>query len=888
MDGPYQPLKLGPWRATRPAGESLEQGGGPAPYALGGDKNLDEGQPEDRVFDGLRREFASTWLQPVLGDPGAGKSRLLSEWASRLAVSEVAFIRLRSLAEADGTLVGETLATRLLAISDGAGRVVGRLHIHPVPSVWLLDGLDEVPAAAWNAGFADALTELPGAKIATCRTAVFPGLRQRLGEGLGAGWRAAIAIRPLDRDDRRTFLRRTFQVNQLPLEEADALASEIEASAPLRELAGSLLLLGLMAEFGSPLPTSRIAFYEWAEARLGARHAQGPNHDVVWADAPETLDRIAIAMTRDRFEAPVGEAVKACASHPGLFEALRSSGLLIMDSDRGRFAFLHPTFQEYHLARAFQEDPGIAKALDLYWRDPRYQETIALLVAMEVKKKGGVETVSSALDGLVETGRRLFKNEPEEIFKDGRSPTRVALHLLGQSGSDAVVSQGMMSLDPLPRWHSAFKIAVASDSHSPPTILGALAHDADANVWRRAAENPSTPAATLESLARSDDAGNHVRWSVAENPSMPKAALEALAEDTDSDVRQKAARNHSTPTATLESLARNRDEEWMVRQEAAKNSSMPAATLEALACDTNAFVRGAAAANPSTPVTALEDLARDGDSIMLCGAAANPSMPVAVLENLAHDGSALVRQEAAANQSTPVATLKALVHDRDALVRRRATANPSMPTMTLEALASDADPAVRRGAAENPSTPTATLKALADDAAEYVRVGAADNPSTPAEALATLARDANADVRRIATANSSTPAATLEAMVRDASSHVRWLAATNPSTVLEVLMVSRFTKRWWRCRRVLMTLMTPFAFFVRSAGTLNRGLIGQALRAVVAFAGREAGAGFFKTIGTALAVSFVAFWAAWNAGVVGAVREVVKQSWSHLLRLVGL
>ena len=95
----------------------------------------------------------------------------------------------------DYSLVGEGLSARLLGLSTEAARVVGltcKLEGRPsVPRVWLLDGLDELPEDTWESGLSDALTALPGPKVATCRTGVFAGWRQRLGEGVGAQWRGA-------------------------------------------------------------------------------------------------------------------------------------------------------------------------------------------------------------------------------------------------------------------------------------------------------------------------------------------------------------------------------------------------------------------------------------------------------------------------------------------------------------------------------------------------------------------------------------------------------------------------------------------------------------------------------------------------------------------------
>ncbi len=312
---PYQPLTLGRYVRKQPppdgqqARKSTSRSQLPQ-YEAWREKTtqLDdvqlETQPEALLLDEVRREAGrASWVQPVLGEPGAGKSRLLREWALRLtanpAAEPFAFVPLRRLVAPDYSLVGEALAVRLLDVAAETARAVRLPHAYEgrpsVPRVWLLDGLDELPETRWESGLSDALTALPGPKVATCRTGVFGGWRQRLGEGVGAQWRKEVEILPLGVHERRAFL-----AARLPDREAEALVIHIEAFAALRELAGSPLLLGLMAELGLPLPNSRAAFYERTEARLGARRSQGPQHDLVWARSGAVLDRLADTMKLDR------------------------------------------------------------------------------------------------------------------------------------------------------------------------------------------------------------------------------------------------------------------------------------------------------------------------------------------------------------------------------------------------------------------------------------------------------------------------------------------------------------------------------------------------------------------------------------------------------------
>jgi predicted NACHT family NTPase len=156
-----------------------------------------EQHPEGQVLAALRsaaaREHAR--LRVVLGEPGAGKSRLLEEWLRRwaadlgeprLGLPIPVLVRLRALRPEDLGLDRDGLADLLWERGcdergllseprDGFYRAGAARLFRPV---WLLDGLDEVPPALLGPDLPRALAALPGLKLATCRTAVFRSLRE--------------------------------------------------------------------------------------------------------------------------------------------------------------------------------------------------------------------------------------------------------------------------------------------------------------------------------------------------------------------------------------------------------------------------------------------------------------------------------------------------------------------------------------------------------------------------------------------------------------------------------------------------------------------------------------------------------------------------------------
>jgi len=822
-----------------------------------------ETRPEAEVFR-AKSEWGSS-VQPILGEPGAGKSRLLREWAERL-IGEGVPVALVPLRRGDAWKIAGDLAARLAAIGAESLAALG-LPAAPTDGrrVWLLDGLDEVPDAAWNAGLGAALTALPGGKIITCRTAVFEGRRTGLGEGFGATWRPTLEIQPLDGGERRAFLSA-----RLPPATAGNIARAIDASASLRELAGSPLLLGLMALLGIPLPTARAAFYERAETWMARRRPIGNgDFERLWQRARTALDDLAEKMTLDRVEAPVELLHDICDE--AVCAALRTSGLIRVGPDGSRFAFLHPTFQEYHLARRLSAT-GIEAALDAHWRDPRYEETLARTV-----EDKGADAGAKALDRLVETGLSMLRDDPDTLFAIRRSPTRLALRLLGRSGADATLWPRMRSLPPLSKRPLVFRLAAASDPRCSPVVLtelagdaarsvrgaearnaattpkalatfardadkyvrravarnasttpdtlAALARDADKYVRRAVARNASTTPDTLAALALDADAdvreaiaGNvatppealardadaDVRRAVARNASTPRDALALLARDADANVRRAVARNASTPRDALALLAR--DDEWDVRSAVAGNAATPP---DALARDADTEVRLVAAWNATTTPDALAVLARDDDAGVRWAVARNAATAPDALAALARDDDEYVRSAVAWNVATPPDALAVLAHDAARSVRAEAARNAAAPPDALGVLAHDADAGVRMNAAKNVATPPDALAVLAHDAARDVRAEAARNAAAPPDALGVLAHDADAGVRMNAAKNVATPPEALAVLARDATTDVRRAAAKNAATPPDALAVLARDGRMWVQEAAAENTATP-------------------------------------------------------------------------------
>jgi hypothetical protein len=151
--------------------------------------------PEARVLERFRQaaERGVTRLWVVLGEPGAGKTRLMDAWFQRwasdagpprLGMTLPVLVRLRRLKKMNPEPDLDGLADRLWALAVEERGLLEREAAAPYRlqacrmfrPAWMLDGLDEVPDLLGPDLFA-AMAALPGAKLLTCRSAVFQSHR---------------------------------------------------------------------------------------------------------------------------------------------------------------------------------------------------------------------------------------------------------------------------------------------------------------------------------------------------------------------------------------------------------------------------------------------------------------------------------------------------------------------------------------------------------------------------------------------------------------------------------------------------------------------------------------------------------------------------------------
>ncbi len=441
------------------------------------------------------------WL--ILGEPGAGKTKLLEHWHATwlqallrpyLGMKVPVLVRLndvpRGTFKGDPGAVADKLWGRGLAVGQSqakgtAAEEVFGLNPHVFTPVWLLDGLDELASTIADRGLWDSLRALPGETALTCRTAVLQAARTEIGDLIGSEWRI-LGLKPTR--EQAAFLAEAYADEKIDPTCAEEMVRDLNANASLRSLASVPLILRLVAEAGPrlKLPATRAGFYEAATNALWERRLR---------DRPELLDLAperdatlaALAATMGLATETPKRALHQTGARPDLREALRRSGLLTFDDRRDRVGFPHPTFQEYHLARAFLPRP-FRDVLNDYWSDARYEETLALLVALHAGE-GRARMVEAELRDFVAKARVDHASNLPRLRLLGRSPLRTILHLL----SRAAASPSLALPIELKDQPALLRFAIARDPLTPPAALAKLARDPDRNVRDDVAWNAATP-----------------------------------------------------------------------------------------------------------------------------------------------------------------------------------------------------------------------------------------------------------------------------------------------------------------------------------------------------------------------------------------------------------
>ena len=253
-------------------------------------------------------------------------------------------------------------------------------------------------------------------------------------------------------------------------------------------------------------------------------------------------------------------------------------------------------------------------------------------------------------------------------------------------------------------------LGLARNPGLPALYFQPLYDELDFQLAVELAQNPSTPAALLESLATAwrpaaagqvsfDFTSEHMRVvlhkCLAQNPSLPTALFTLFAESKEPGLLKSLASNPNVPLSLLEELSRAshpwvrvacashprlsgsrcralaEDPALEVRQQIAARGDLTAALAHALWRDE---ARVYLASNPQTPAALLERLV----AVAPTSLARNPNAPPALLARLSREPSVELQALVARHESTPAETLRCLSGSSEEVVRVAAFLNPNL------------------------------------------------------------------------------------------------------------------------------------------------------------------------------------------------------------------
>jgi NACHT domain len=634
-------------------------------------------RPEDRSLTEWMETYSEAWttrdVEPVpeanflrslsdnafiviLGEPGSGKSWLAanmartlsgafldSGWLERQPMPHApVFARFRAL---KASRPGENVSAWDV-IEDWSAEFSHPIR-PPLPAqhrpVFILDGLDELRIDA-RASLARSLHDLPGTTILTCRTAVWESeLRDKFTP-------APTVYRLLGLNDQEQ--RRFLESRPLPDgTSASALLQRVRSNPSLRALAGNPLLLGLIAEEGANLPANRAELYA---STIRKRWRELEEKRLI--DSERTLkpnELLRLEPIRDRFLAKLAEGlVQASDDTPKanirtvftwldlnrvaetlglpeerlnlLVDALLTTGLLTREGETG-YAFIHPTFQEHALARAWLFPDGDEQNVSLqslerrmteviqdHWLQVEFEETLALALSMAVYK--GVNPLEP-IRGLVEQTRVSI----DEMWERKRSALRTALHILTRSTIEtetALVNYLTLNIKGGLR-----RFAVASDENTPTSILlNIVKEDGLAIISSREKLNKPADdlASTIEkllylsSINLKDIDSLDILNQVAKNPNSGEFILDKLMKLDDSGLNVNIAGNPNTSIKILDQLLKVSSKE--IRENISKNRNATESMLFGLfnfVSSENSLIYNLATNPNSTEIILLELIKHD-------------------------------------------------------------------------------------------------------------------------------------------------------------------------------------------------------------------------------------------------------------------------------------
>jgi predicted NACHT family NTPase len=379
------------------------------------------GKEPRSVWYWLRRAQHESSALAIIGPPGSGKTTLLRHVASVLAQGGryawthdaprkiPILINLRThkdWAPETSPSLPALIRTSLKALNKKEPPSWVESNLAQGHFAILLDGLDEIADATARASLTAWIDEQQEAQPDNLFAVTSRPFGYQDNPLTGA---TVVQVRPFTPEQVATFINRWYVATSIRShgtddsaarldgkQGADDLLSRLERMPALLELSANPLLLTMIANvhyYRGALPASRAELYkETCEVFLGKRHqARGVILDMPATQKQLVLQELAYAMMSNLIrDVPLTEAANYIRNplsrvapdvSPEIFlrRVEESSGLLL-ERERGVYAFAHLTFQEYlssvHIRDNLLVDE-LAKQVDSVW----WRETIRLYAA---------------------------------------------------------------------------------------------------------------------------------------------------------------------------------------------------------------------------------------------------------------------------------------------------------------------------------------------------------------------------------------------------------------------------------------------------------------------------------------------------------------------------
>ena len=642
-------------------------------------------KPSQEVLDDL---LTKQGLHVIVGEPGAGKTTLLRKLGKSLLEQDSVvpmFVSLREVSEEGIVAYFEKQKKKYNLKFDA------QLYINgDVPEgqtvIWVFDGWDELSRPLqkqWKKLIED---QSQHTCILTCRNAQY-------NNDFGKPY----YLMGLNPDEQKEFLEQLSEVwkihpkyeydfAEVTLDWIDELHTKLQENEQLKRLAGSPLLLTLIAQTNSPkkgieLPLKRLEFYRKAFASL---IQQRDDEIDGWSPEPQKLQsflaEVGFITNQDginaEFDINVLHSLSIKHSISKIeFKLLQRTGILKILHERCQW--LHLTFAEWLLAESWKEQGlSLVDAIKKHFAHPDYDEALTLLWSASSS-----EHQTIAIDYLIKAGTVASRKE----YGKSRSALKTLVRLYTRSGTNHTKEQFYQLWSQFTEF-SLRRYALANTENLIDAFMQELAND----------KNP------------------YVRESIASKDNLPESILEGLASDNDIFVREAIARRYILSDKILEKLAS--DDDSHVREVVTRRDNLSDNLVKKLASDKNPYVRERIAARNSVFDNIIEKSSSDKTSDVFKSLGLGENLPKNflwditvqhslssnILEGLLNNATLDLRRKIAVRNNLSDTLIEKLASDEDSGVRRSIAKRNDLSNYILEKLASDENSNIRREIAQHP------------------------------------------------------------------------------------------------------------------------------------------------------------------------------------------